>query len=58
MFCRLMRNWWLDEWIDTFEEIGLALAIFADDDVYPGIEIVEDEFLIGFEVFEGDDVHC
>lgn len=42
----------------TFEEIRLSLAIFANDYVDVWAKVVDDLMLVGFEVFEGDEVHC
>ena len=41
-------------WRDTFEEVGLSLAILANHNVDVGGEVVEKQGFIGFEVFESD----
>lgn len=55
---RWERRWLLDFIMHTFEEIRLSLAIFANDYVDVWAKVVDDLMLVGFEVFEGDEVHC
>lgn len=49
---------WLNGGKSTLEEVRLAFPVAADNDVDFGVEVVDDLILIGFEVFERDELHC
>lgn len=42
----------------TFKEVGLALSVAANEDVDLGVEVVNELIIVGFEVFELDELHA
>lgn len=42
----------------TFKEVGLALSVTANEDVDLGVEVVDELIIVGFEVFELDELHA
>ena len=48
---------WLNKCLSTFKEVGLALSVGSQNDIDPGVEIVDGLLLVGLEIFEQDGLH-
>lgn len=53
-----MRRRSLNGGMGTFKEVGLALSVAANEDVDLGVEVVDELIIVGFEVFELDELHA